>query len=218
MDAAPSRYRTVIGATSLIVGPALMSVGDLFHPAETWGAAAQVAIVAESASRWYVAHLLLFVGMLLFIPGILALTTVAADRRPAAGYAARLLLLASVGAFSAVFVFEMLLGRFISEGADQSAAVVLIETFQSIEVFMALLPGLLAFFVGTALSVMSLASATGPFRWPALGFALGASLILAEIILAKVLLSQIGNIIILVAGVAFARLLLRGREGAPVKP
>src|SRR5580765_4843191 len=117
MDPAPYRYRTVIGATSLIVGPALMSVGDLFHPPEKWEAAAQVAILAESASRWYVAHLLLFVGMLLFIPGILTLTKVAADRRPAAGYAARLLLLASVGALSAVFVFEMLLGRFISVGA-----------------------------------------------------------------------------------------------------
>ncbi len=63
MDAAPSRYRTAIGATSLIEGPALMSVGDLFHPEENWGAAAPVAIVAESGSRWYVAHLLLFVGM-----------------------------------------------------------------------------------------------------------------------------------------------------------
>ncbi len=218
MDAAPSpsRYRTVIGATSLIVGPGLMSVGDLFHPAENAGAAAQVAIVAQSASRWYTAHLLLFVGLLLLVPGILALTKLATDRRPAAGYAARLLTLASVGAFSAVFVFEMLLGRFISRGADRSDAVVLLETFQSAEVFVALLPGLLAFFIGTALLVMSLASAAGPFRWPALGFGLGASLILAEIILAEVLLSQIGNIVIFVAGIAFARLLLRGREGVPV--
>ncbi len=212
MDAAPSRYRTVISATSLIMGPALMSVGDLFHPEEKWDAAAQVAIVAESGSRWYLAHYLLFVGMLLFIPGILALTKLVAVRRPAAGYVARLLLLASVGGFSAVFVVEMLLGRFISEGADQSAAVDLLETFQSSQVFMALMPALLAFFVGTALSVMSLSS-LGPSRWPALGMGLGASLILAEIILAEVRLSQVGNILIFVAGIGFARLLLRGQEG-----
>jgi hypothetical protein len=212
MDGAPAGYRTVIGATSLIVGPALMSVGDLFHPAETHVAADQVAIVAQSASRWYTAHLLLFVGMLLLIPGFLVLTKVAGDRRPGAGYAARLLLLASVGAFSGVFVFEMLLGHFISAGADLAAAVVLLETFQSAEVFGALVPGLLVFFVGTALAVMSLASAADPFRWPALGFAFGASLILGEIILAEVLLSQIGNIVILVAGIAFARVLLRGRS------
>ena len=209
MDASPSRYRTVIGATSLIVGPALMSIGDLFHPAESWAAAAQVAILAESASRWYVAHLLLFVGMLLFIPGILALTRVAGHRRPAAGYVARLLLLASVGALSAVFVFEMVLGHFISAGAGKEAAVALLETFQSAAIFGALMPGLLAFFIGTAFAVVPLASTQGPFRLPALGFGLGAILILGEITLAKVLLSQIGNIMMLVAGTGFARSLLR---------
>ena len=214
MDAALSRRRTAIGAASLIVGPALMSVGDLFHPAETWDAAAQVAILAESASRWYTAHLLLFAGMLLFAPGILALSEVAASRKPAAGYAARVLLITAVGGLSAVFVFEMLLGRFISDGSDQAAAVALVETFQSAAIFGALAPGLLAFFVGTALAVVSLASTADPFRWPALTLALGAVLILGEIILAEVLLSQIGNILILIAGIHFAWLLLQGRERA----
>jgi hypothetical protein len=35
----------------------------------------QIAILADHASRWYTAHLLLFAGMMLFIPGLLALTT-----------------------------------------------------------------------------------------------------------------------------------------------
>ena len=34
MDAPDPRYRTAIEAASLIVGPALMSVGDLFIPRE----------------------------------------------------------------------------------------------------------------------------------------------------------------------------------------
>lgn len=215
MDLPPARYRTAIGAASLIVGPAMMSVGDLFHPPESWNTAAQVALVAASPSRWYGAHLLLLLGMLLFVPGILALTKVAANRRPASAYAARLLLLVSVGALSAVFVFEMVLGRFIAAGADQSAAVTLLETFMSGGIFGVLGPGLLAFFLGTALGVVPLASTANPFRWPALTFALGAILILGEIILAEVVLSQIGNILILVAGIGFASLLLRGRGEAP---
>src|SRR6188508_474876 len=220
LDAAPppSRSRTVIGAASLILAPAFMSIGDLLHPAESWDPVAQSAIVAAAASRWYVAHLLLFVGMLLFVPGILALSEVVAKRRPAAGYAARVLLVASVGALSAVFVCEMLLGRFVSLGSDQAAAVALFQTFQSGAVLGALLPGLLAFFIGTALFVTPLASTTGPYRWPALCFGLGAILIMGEIILAEVLLSQIGNVLILVAGIAFAWLLLRGRELVPVLP
>jgi len=186
------------------------------HPHESWDAATQVAMIAASASRWYIAHLLLFAGMLVFVPGILALSDVVAKRRPPIGYAARVLLFASVGALSAVFVCEMLLGRFVSEGADNAAAVALFKTFQSGAVLGALMPGLLAFFIGTGLFVTPLASTAGPFRWPALCFALGAILIMGEIVLAEVLLSQIGNILILVAGIAFAWLLLRGREGVPV--
>ena len=216
MDTEFPRRRTTIGAASMVVGPALMSVGDLLHPAESWNAAAQVAIIAESGSRWYAAHLLLVAVMLLFLPGILTLTEAAASRKPAAGYATRVLMLVSAAVLSAVFVFEMLLGRFISDGADEAAAVALIDTFQSTAISGALLPGLLAFFIGAMLTVVSFASSTDPFRWPALILALGVLLIMGEIILAQVLLSQIGNILTLVAGIRFCWLLLPGREQARV--
>ena len=206
MDSSPSRGHTRIGVASLIVAPALMSVGDLLYPPETWDAHAQVAIVAGAATRWYLAHLLLFAGILLFVPGILLLTSMAAYRRPALGYASRVLVLASVGALSAVFACEMLLGGFVA-GGDQGAAVALLETFTT-RVLVVLAPGLIAFFVGTGLFVAPLASTAGPLRLPALCFALGALLILGEIITAQVILSQIGTVLILVAGVGFARVLL----------
>ena len=211
MDAAPG-YRPAIAAASLIAGPALMSVGDLFHPPEHWMTGVQVALAAESPTRWYAAHLLLFVGLLLFVPGIAAISWAAASRKPRAGYAAGILLFISVGALSGVFVFEMLLGRFISASTNRADAVALLDVFQSPAVFGVLVPGLLAFFVGTGLAVFSLASPAGPFRWPALTFGLGALLIMGEIILAQVILSQIGNIVIFVAGVGFARVLLRAPE------
>lgn len=215
MEAHP-RYRTLIEVTSLIVGPALMSIGDLMHPVEDLDAAAQVAIVAQSAAHWYTAHLLLFVGFLLLVPGMLAISSAAMERKPRAGYAARILTLMSLGAFSGIFAFEMILGRFILAGADQAAAVVLLKQFQqSPQMILALTPSLLAFFVGIALLVISLASAPNRFRWPTLGLALGSGLVLAEIISAQVLLSQIGNIVILVSSFAFAVSLLRQRLGTP---
>jgi hypothetical protein len=148
--------------------------------------------------------------MLLFVPGILALTAVVAERRPAMGYAARVLMLAAVGALSAVFVFEMLLGRFVAAGVERTTAVTLLETFMGPAVFPALAPGLFAFFVGTGLAVGPLASSASPLRGPAQVFALGAALILAEIISAQVLLSQIGNVLCLAGSVWFARVLVRG--------
>ena len=73
--------------------------------------------------------------------------------------------------------------------------------------FGVLIPPLIAFFVGTALFVVPLVSVGPPFRWPALTFAIGASLILAEIVSATVLLSKIGNVLIFVAATALARVL-----------
>lgn len=183
------------------------------HPAESWDTPAQVAIISASATRWYVAHLLLFIGILLLVPGILLLTRTVALRHPAVGYASRVLVLASVGALSAVFAFEMLLGAFIASAAG-GGAVMLLETFNS-RVLVALLPGLLAFFVGTGLIVAPLASSANPLRWPALCFGLGAALIFGEIVTAQVILSQVGNVLILLAGIWFARV-LRGEASASV--
>jgi hypothetical protein len=198
--------RTKIGAASLIVAPAVMSIGDLMHPPESWDVPVQVAIIAAAGTRWYLAHLLLFVGLLLFVPGILVITRRAAHRHYRFAYASRVLLIASVGALSAVFTFEMVEGAFAAR-ADRAAAVALLETFNS-RVFVALAPGLLAFFVGTGLFVVPLASRVGPLRWPAVCFGLGAILILGEIVTAQVLLSQVGNVLMFLGGIGFATAVL----------
>lgn len=209
-SSSPRSYRTVIAAASLVIGPLLMSVGDLLHPQERMDAARQATIIIEHASRWYTAHLLLLIGLLVFIPGILALTRLAGARTPMAGYVGRILLLVGVGAFSAVFVCEMLVGRYVSDGADLAAATALLQTFQSGWVLGVLLVGAAAFFAGVAVLVIALVRTVRRLRWPALAYLLGALLILAEIITAEVRLSQIGNVVMLAASVAFARQIVRG--------
>ncbi len=62
-------YGTVIAVASLVLAPLLMSIGDLFHPEESLDNGDQATIVVEHAQRWYAAHLMLFVGIVLFIPG-----------------------------------------------------------------------------------------------------------------------------------------------------
>ena len=197
-------YRTVIAVASLVIGPLLMSVGDLFHPIESMDVAEQANIIIEQTSRWYAAHLLLLIGLLVSIPGILALVGLTVERRPTAGFAGRILLLVGVGAFCAVFACEMLIGSYIAHGADASAASKLLATFQSVAVLGALIPGVAAFFAGVAVMAIPLVMVGGRLRWPAVVFALGALFILAEIITSEILLSQIGNILILAASVAFA--------------
>ncbi len=206
-------YRTLIAAASLIVGPLLMTIGDLIHPEESMDTAEQIAILVDQASRWYAAHLLLFIGMMLYIPGLLALSSLAAVRKPAAGYAARVLTLIGAAAFTSIFLGEMLVGRFVADGADRAAAKALLDTTLSGPIAAAVLPAALAFVVGTAAFAIPLLHAGGKLRWTAGLISTGVLLILAEILSAEVVLSQIGNIVAFCGSAATAWLILRGETG-----
>jgi len=206
--------RTLIAAASLIVGPLLMTIGDLFHPEERMDTAEQIAILVNHASRWYAAHLLLFIGILLSIPGLLALASLTAQRKPAAGHAARILVLIGAAAFAAIFVGEMLIGRFVTDGADTTAATALLDSMFSGPMVAAVMPAALAFFAGTAAFAIPLVTAGGTLRWIAALYSIGALLILAEILSAQVVLSQIGNLLIFCGGATTAWLILRGETGA----
>jgi len=200
--------RTTPAAVSIVLGPFLMSVGDLLHPQESMDPAAQAIVIFEHAShawRWYVSHLLLFFGFLIVIPGILAISRLTAERAPKAGYAARVLTLIGLAAFAAIVVGEMLIGRYISDGADVAAATQLLATFQSGPILGAVMLGGVGLFLGVGAMAVPLIRAGGPLRWPALAFVAGALLVAGEITTAQVLLSQIGNCTFLAGGILFAR-------------
>jgi hypothetical protein len=208
-------HENQIGAASLAVGPMVMAIGDLLHPKETADISAQAAIVVEHATRWYIAHLLLLIGLVLFVPGLLTLTNIAAAKRPPAGYLARVLLVIGVAAAAATFLAEMLAGRL---GADNAAATNdLLDAMFSAPIAGPMIPLMLTLFVGTAVAAVPLIVASGPLRPPAAVLLAGTLLILAEIISSQVLLSQIGNLLVWGGSAAIARVLLHGDLGTPAR-
>jgi hypothetical protein len=107
----------------------------------------------------------------------------------------------------------MLIGRFVTDGADTATATALLDSMFSGPMVAAVGPGALAFFVGTAVFAIPLMVAGGKLRWIAVLYSLGALLILGEILSAQVILSQIGNAVIFCGGAAAAWLILRGEAG-----
>jgi hypothetical protein len=204
-------YRTLIAAASLIVGPLLMTTGDLLHPPESMVPSEQLAIIIDHPSRWYTAHLLLFVGLMLFIPGFLELAALTEARKPAIGFAARILILVGVAALASVFVGEMLIGQFVLSGADRGAATDLLGTMFSGPVFSAVGPAVLAFFVGTAAFAIPLIRTGSSLGRAAAIILLGTLLILAEIVSAQVILSQIGNALAFCGSATAGWLILQGK-------
>jgi hypothetical protein len=209
LSAATPRAERVTTSASLVIGPLLMSIGDLLHPEERMLPAEQVAIVVEHASRWYTAHLLLFVGILLLIPGFLGLTALTAKLKPALGYAARILMMIGTAGFAAIISGEMLASRLVLDGVGNAAPISLWTNLFMGPVAAAVGPALLAFFVGTFMSTIPLMIGSRRLRRPMSLIVIGVLFVVAEILTARVLFSQIGNIVVLCGGAETAWLIAR---------
>ena len=213
--AAARRAERVTTSVSLVVGPLLMSIGDLLHPEERMSPVEQIAIVVDHASRWYTAHLLLFVGMLLFIPGFLGLTALTAMLKPVLGYVARILVMIGTAGFASIVTGEMLASRLVLDGVGNDAPISLWTNLFMGPVVAAVGPALLAFFVGTFMFAIPLLRGSERLRRPVALILIGALFVLAEILTARVVFSQIGNIVVLCGSAEAAWLITRaGSDGS----
>ena len=210
LDAARSAER-VTTSVSLVLGPLLMSIGDLLHPEERMLPAEQIAIVVDHASRWYSAHLLLYVGMLLFVPGFLGLSALTARVKPVQGYIARVLMMIGTAGFASIITGEMLASRLVLDGVGNAAPISLWTNLFMGPVVAAVGPPLLAFFVGTFMFAIPLLRGSERLRRPVALIVIGALLVLAEILSARVLFSQIGNVVVLFGSAEAAWLIAHDR-------
>jgi hypothetical protein len=207
--AAARRAESVTTSVSLVVGPLLMSIGDLLHPEERMSPVEQIAIVVDHASRWYTSHLLLFFGILLFVPGFLGLTALTAMVKPVLGYAARILIMIGTAGFASIVTGEMLASRLVLDGVGSGAPISLWTNLFMGPVVAAVGPAVLAFFVGTIMFAIPLLRGSKRLRWPIALIVIGVFLVLAEILTARVVLSQIGNIAVLCGSARTAWLIAR---------
>ena len=173
--------------------------------------AEQIVIVADHAPRWYTAHLLIYVGMLLFIPGFLGLTALTARLKPVQGYVARILVMIGTAGFASIITGEMLASRLVLDGVGNAAPISLWTNLFMGPVVAAVGPALLVFFVGTFLFAIPLLRGSARLRRPAALIVIGALFVLAEILTSRVLFSQIGNVVVLVGSVEAAWLIARDR-------
>jgi hypothetical protein len=212
--AAARRAERITTSVSLVVGPLLMSVGDLLHPEERMAPVEQIAVVVDQASRWYTAHLLLFVGMLLFIPGFLGLTALTAMLKPGVGYAARVLMMMGTAGFASIITGEMLASRLVLDGVENAAPISLWTNLFMGPVAVAVGPALLAFFVGITMATIPLLRGSPRLRRPVALLVIGVLFVLAEILTARVVFSRIGNIVVLCGSAEIAwRIARAGADG-----
>ena len=213
--AATGRAERLTTSASLVVGPLLMSIGDLLHPEERMLPVEQIAIVVDHASRWYTAHLLLFFGIVLYVPGFLGLTALTVMLTPGLGYAARSLIMIGAAGLASIVTGEMLASRLVLDGVGNAAPISLWTNLFMGPVAAAVGPALLALFVGIIMFAIPLLRGSERLRRPVGLIVIGVLFVLAEILTARVLFSRIGNIVVLCGSVEAAWLIARaGTDGS----
>ncbi len=79
-------FRRLVGGFCLIAAPAVLLIGALIHPQSQDDTAAHLAVVGESPGRYYIAHAIILLGLVLFLPAILGLMHLLRERATAFGH------------------------------------------------------------------------------------------------------------------------------------
>jgi hypothetical protein len=95
-------------AAALVVGPLLLLVDNLLHPKEYTRdhEAEQLAKIADSYTRWQLAHTIGFTGTILFAAAVLGLAFLVRRRRPTFGLVAGALAVAGLLAAAGVWAID----------------------------------------------------------------------------------------------------------------
>lgn len=95
-------FRRLTAGFCLLAAPVVLLVGGIVHPQGQDAAAGHLAIVAESPNRYYAAHAIILVGLVLFLPALLGLMHLLRERGTAFGHVGGAL--AMIGLFGATAI------------------------------------------------------------------------------------------------------------------
>ena len=131
---------------------------------------------------------------------------------PALGYAARILIMIGAAGFASIVTGEMLASRLVIEGVGNAAPISLWTNLFMGPVAAAVGPAILAFFVGMFMFAIPLLRGSERLRRPVALILIGVLFVLAEILTARVVFSQIGNVVVLCGSAEAAWVIARTRS------
>jgi hypothetical protein len=172
----PRRFRRLVAGVCLIAAPVTLLVGALLHPQIERDGAAHLAVVAESPDRYYAAHTVLLVGLVLLLFAILGLVHLLRRGAPALGHVGGgLAIIGLFGPTALVAVDGIAVTQMAQPGSSPEEMAALVDRIKESS-------GLAAIAGAGALALMlgMLALAYGAWRaravqpWAAVGIAIGA--------------------------------------------
>lgn len=124
----PSTFRRQIAGAAMIVGPLVIVLAELLPGRFETDAAKQIAVVTENTGRWYAAHVLALIGLVLTVPAFLGLARILERYRPVIANVSRLLFVPGLVALTSVVGMELVLWQMAQPGRDEMEMVALLES------------------------------------------------------------------------------------------
>jgi hypothetical protein len=201
-------------AVALVAAPALWLAAAAVSPALKSDSAAQLAVIAQHANRWFGYTALLTLGTILFVPailGIMRLTRAGMPRLTLVGGA-----LLGYGTIIAVgdTMSQLTTWQMVTGHADQAQMAALLDRTSNAggaSLFFA--PGGLAFLAGSVLLTIALVRTRAVPIWASIAFLIGIVVQLVGFSASSVALIAASAVISLVAMAMLARRLWAGSRG-----
>lgn len=204
-------------AAAIVLQPLLVGVNAVFHPAIQFNAAGILAGAVESATTWYVVHMVAALGALLTIPAVIGLRTLVRERgRRVAGIGVGAGIVAGATLAIAFGIEASVMRVTVDSGLDRPVALAITQTFLDAPEFFAVPIGVLAFVLGGVLLAAAMLAGKVVPRWQ-------AGLYLAGMLasLGGTPGSPLGPIafaVVTIAAVSLARHVARGDSEQPAAP
>jgi hypothetical protein len=78
----PTTFRRTVRGASMIAAPLLLVIAEILHAHLEEEPSAYLSAIAESTGRWYAAHVLVLVSLMLALPAFLGIRHLVDSRRP----------------------------------------------------------------------------------------------------------------------------------------
>ena len=165
-----------ISGACLIAAPAVLLVGALVHPQVGHDASAHLAVAAQSPGRYYAAHAIILLGLVLFLPALLALVHPLRGTATALGQVgSALAIIGLFGATAVVAVDGVAVSQMAQPDANAEEMAALLERIKASAGLRAIaIIGALSFLSGVLLLAFGYWRYRAASRWMAAGLAAAA--------------------------------------------
>jgi hypothetical protein len=198
-------FRKMVAGFCMVVAPLVALAGFIVHPATHTSESAQLSVVSAHMDRWYLAHLLLFVSVVVAVPAALGLMHMLREREVGFGHLGGGLALLGLMAIAGLIGMEMVTWQ-MGVGAHGEMASLLHRVDHTTGIVIPFYAGSLLFGAGYLVLGMGLYRARATASWFAAALMIGGVVLDVAFVTTSLPLAMIGSAFILVGQASVGRM------------